>query len=171
MSQVFVANSTYQHFHFNYSIPEVMGFRTLEIRAGRQRKFPEDFNETQLQAVLTQLERYGAVAVSDIRYITLPRSLVYSVDRELSSDKINEARKKDEAARQEISAQKTEEAGLVLPAIAQAQSGNIEVRATSLEVTQLEDRDSVDAVKGGVDVEVRVDKSAGKRRASKRRGD
>lgn len=164
---VYVANGTHQHIQFNYRLPETKSFRALEIRAGRQTRFTEDFDEHALSVLVEQLERYGAVGVADVKNIVLPRSLIYSVDRKISSDKINEARLKDEAARQEVAAQKLEEAGLAqFPADERLASAT---KSTSLEVIQLGEQNQ-EGVKGGVDAEITVSKRAGKKETGKRKG-
>ncbi len=173
MAQVHIANGTHQNQHFFYRVVEAQTLRKIEIPAGRQQKFPEDFVEGhQLDSLIKQLERFGAVPASEVSHIEKPRALVYSIDRKpISVGKIDEAREKDEAARQEVSAQQTENAGLTLLATA-AQRGNPEaIKTTSLEVTQLNDQGE-DPKRGGVDVEVSVstNASAGKKQMGKRRG-
>ncbi|MHB8406234.1 MAG: hypothetical protein ACYDCJ_12505 [Gammaproteobacteria bacterium] len=164
--RVFVANGTHQHMHFNYRLPEKNSFRSLEIRAGRQARFSEDLSDTDLASLISQLERYGAVGVADVKHITIPRTLLYSVDRKISSDKIDEARVKDEAARQEVAAQKLEEAGL-----AQFPTDHLAgaTKSTSLEVVQLGDQGQ-EGIKGGVDTQVVVSKTAGRKAVGKRKG-
>ena len=164
---VFIANGTHQHMNFNYRLAEMGSFGSLEIKAGRQARFPMDLNDTQLAMLITQLERYGAVGVPDVKHITIPRTLIYSVDRKISSDKINEAREMDEAARQEVAAQKLEEAGLAqFPTDDQLAGAT---KSTSLEVIQLGDQGQ-ENVKGGVDTQVLVSKSAGRKETGKRKG-
>ena len=145
--------------------------RRLEVPAGRQQKFPEDFSDgQQLDSLIKQLERFGAVPASDLNAIEKPRALVYAIDRKpIPVGKIDEARERDEAARQEVSAKQTENAGLALLATDAARGNQDAVKSTSLEVTQLNDQ-SEDAQKGGVDVEVGVSHSAGKKQTGKRRG-
>jgi|SRR6185503_1423949 len=162
---VFVANGTYQHMDFNYRLPEMPSFRRLEIKAGRQEKFPEDLNDLEVESLIKQLERFGAVQVSDVKSITIPRSLVYSVDRKISSDKINEAREKDVDARQEVAAEMLTNAGLAQ--FPQDEQLAAVTKSTSLEVVQL-DNQGKDA-KNGVDAEVVVSKTAGKRETTTRR--
>ncbi len=164
---VYVANGTHQHIQFNYRLPEMNSFRTLEIRAGRQTRFPEDLSDMSLSVLVAQLERYGAVGVADVKNIVLPRSIIYSVDRKISSDKINEAREKDEAARQEVAAQKLEEAGLAQFPTDERLAGL--TKSTSLEVVQLGDQGQ-ESVKGGVDAEITVSKRAGRKETGKRKG-
>lgn len=164
--QIYLANGTHQHVQFNYRLPEHNSFRTLEVKAGRQVRFPEDLSETDVNHLVSQIERYGGVGVSDVKHIMIPRSLVYSVDRKISSDKIDEARTRDEIARQEVAAQKLEEAGLAqFPSDGELAA---HTNSTSLEVIQLGDQG--DGVKGGVDSLVTVAKSAGRKTTGKKHG-
>ncbi len=175
MSHLFVANGTHQHQQFmyrvlgvNYSKDEYRPPRRLEIPAGRQQKFPEDFTEDQLEDVIKQLEQYGAVPVSDL-HVLHPRALVYKVDRKpIEADEIDEARSQDEEARQEVSAQQLENAGLAqFASVASRDNGHLQ--STSLEVTQLNDVDDK-AAKNGVDVEVNVSpKNTGKSSTERRK--
>lgn len=170
MSQVFVANGTHQHQQFIYRVPESPSVRRLEIPAGRQAKFNEDFTDGQLPHIITQLERFGAVPQSDVKAITAPRTLVYSVNKQpIAANKLDEARELDEAARQEVAAQQTENAGLALLSTSAQHTNPDAIKSTSLEVTQLSDQGD-DPVKGGVDVEIGVSRSAGKMQTGKRTG-
>ncbi len=165
--QIFVANGTHQHIAFNYRLPEMTSFRCLEIKAGRQAKFPEMLNDSEVSMLVAQLERYGAVSVPDVKHITIPRTLIYSVDRKIASEKIDEARRKDEEARQEIAAQKLEEAGMAQFPTDDYMAGA--TKSTSLEVNQLGDQGQ-ENVKGGVDAEITVTKTAGRKTTGKRKG-
>lgn len=166
---VYVANGTFQNIHFNYRLPEVGNIRTLEIRAGRQVKFPEDMNETQVLAIEKQLQRYGGHPVSDVKSITVPRALVYSVDRTIKSEKINEAREKDESARQEVAAQKLEDVGVTQFDTVEKYGDGSKVQKSAIEIEQLDSHGDLDLK--GVNTEIVVSRKAGKREASRRRGE
>ena len=178
MAELYVANGSHQRLLFQYRVPaEAVRIREILIPPGRQVKFNEDFDETQLASVVEQLERYGAVPVKEIGTIIYPRSLVYSVSRKaISSDAINAAREADEKARQEVAAEQTEKAGLSLLAI--AESAGPPVESTSLEVVELQSHDPnlglgerQDRQRRGVDVEITVSKKLRGKTTTKRRGD
>jgi hypothetical protein len=102
-----------------------------------------------------------------------PHALVYKVaPKPISSDRIDEAVERELRATQELSAQQTEAAGLVTLATLERPAPGT-VRAASLEVTQMNDSAGgrEEPAKGGVDVEVRVDRAApGKPIRGRRRG-
>jgi len=158
-----------QHRVFMYRLPEHPNFRQISIPAGRQQKFPEDFEGAALESLVTQLKRAGAAPVSEINAINTAHSFIFSVSsKPITSAKIDAARERDEFVRQEISAQKTEEAGLATFAAASGPSPD-KVRATSLEVLQLNDQGD-DPKKGGVDFEANVSRRAGRKETTSRRG-
>jgi len=169
MAHVYVANGTHQHQHFLYRVVESKSLRRLEIPAGRQQRFPEDFSEgQQIDEIIRQLERFGAVPASDVPAVHTPRALVYSVGKPIKSDPIDAARERDEEVRQDVAAQKTEEAGLAQFSTLAQHGAQASLKSSTLEVTQMEtvgDRPEKD----GVDFEAKVDTKAGKRANSKRR--
>lgn len=167
MPHLHIANATHQNQQFHYRIPEKVRTLAIDIPAGRQVRIPFDLNEEEVAAVVAQLERFGAVPKSDVRAILRPRALLYSVDRKpIEADKLDEARERDEVARQEIAAEQTQNAGLALLHTATKQGNPNSVKATSLEVKQMTD---LGEVKEGVNVEINVSKDApGKMQTSKR---
>lgn len=166
-AKIYIANGTPQNHQFHYRVPERQNPRIVDIPAGRQVSIDGD-NEETTAMIIEQLERYGAVPKSSIRLIRSPRTLIYSIDRKaIDSNKIDEARERDEVARQEVAAQKTQDAGLSLLPIASNKGGNPDaIKATSLEVTQVSD---MGETKNGVNVEINVRKDApGKMQTGKR---
>ncbi len=121
----------------------------VKIAAGGQEVLPDDLAGNELQSVIAQLERLGAVPAGDVRSIVLPKGLVYNVaPTPIKVDQIREGLERDEAARQEVSGAKMEEAGL--EAFKQAGRSAVE---TSVEITEVTDRGPV---KKGVNFEVVV---------------
>jgi hypothetical protein len=166
MSQVFVGNPTLQHRELHYRLPNHKTARVVKIAAGGQEKLPDDLAGTELAAVVAQLEQLGAVPASDIRAIILPKALVYSVTpNPIPATKLEEGLERDERARQEVSGEKMEEAGLAAFTAAQSQTGGAKVLETSVEVVEVTDRGSV---KGGVNAEVIVSSKPGRRAGKKR---
>ncbi len=147
--QVFVGNPTQQHRELHYRVPLNKTARVVRIAAGGQEMLPDDLSGNDLNAVIAQLERLGAVPANDVRAIILPKGLVYEVaPKPIKVEKLEEGLKLDEAARQEVSGQKMEEAGL--EAFRNAGPNALE---TSVEITEMTDRGPV---KKGVDFEVVV---------------
>ena len=170
MSQVNVANPTLQHAHFSYRLPHIQTLRTLKIPAGGQVKFPEDLTGNDLQSVLDQLARYGAVPQSEVGAIVRPKTLIFDVSATpIKVDKIEEGLGRDEDARQEVAGQKMEEAGL--GAFKTTQDNLLAAKApgklteTSVEIVEVNDRGKVE---GGVNVEF-VTSTKPERRAGRKR--
>lgn len=161
MAQILVANPTHQHYDFQYRIPGHAKIFSADVKAGRQVRLPVDMDETQLAAVVRQLERYGAVPKNDVESLISPRALVYSIDRPIPSDTIDEAREKDEAIRQGIADEQVEAAGVATPAV----NGEVgaHLKQASLEVRELAPTQQEQPVKGGVDTKIVVSKEAGAR--------
>lgn len=161
---VFVANPSLQHRHFMYRVLEAATLRRLEIRAKCQAQVPGDFEGANLTSLVKQLEGFGAVPANDPRSITRPYALIYKVEasktRPIASDQINEAMERDAEARQERAAQETENTGKA-NFVAVSGSAPGRVQSTALEVEQLTDREEdPELVKGGVNYEIEVSKSA-----------
>jgi hypothetical protein len=172
MANVYVANGTYQAMIFQYRIPERDNARALRIPPHGQAKFPEDLEGHNLEYVLAQLHRYGARPHDDIRAIINPKALVYRVDRAVTSDAIDAAAEKDEHIRQDISAEKFENAGLQAFNEAKKTLPNPKaLKKTVMEIEQLKTADSQsEPDRQGVDFEVEVSVNEAGKRATKRRG-
>lgn len=163
-----VANPTYHHFQFHYRVPEIAKALVAEIPAGSQAVLiPNDMNEAQIKEVIAQLQRYGAVSSDDVNSITSSKSLVFSVRKPVTENQINSARERDEAIRQKISDQETENAGVatiptVLPPAIQDAMRKTQQTST-LHVEQIDDLASErpQTVKGGIDTTITVSKKAG----------
>jgi hypothetical protein len=165
MSQIYVANGTLQNRDFNYRIKGVDTPRMVKIRAGGQAVLPDNLDGLELQDVIEQLTRAGAVPQSETSNIVLTKALIFDVRKNpIDPDRIQEALEKDEAARQETAAQKMEEAGLAAFNNADAQNPG-KVLETSVEIVEVTDKGKT---KDGVNAEFVVSKSP-KRRAGKKR--
>lgn len=160
MARLLIANGTHQYHDFQYRAPEFDKVFSTTIGPGRQVELPFDMNEHQLRAVITQLERYGARPASDIDHLTTPRGLVFSVNRAISSEKIDEAREKDAEVRQQIADEQIEAAGVAVPAVGETAE---HLNKATLEIRELQPTQREEAVKGGVDTTIEVSKNAGQR--------
>lgn len=155
---ILVANGTHHVQDFQFRVPTFDKVLNIVIQPGRQAQLPVDMDETQVGAVIKQLERYGARPASDVDSIDSPRGMIYSVNRPVKSEQIDAAREKDEAIRQKISDTEVEHAGEALfsPAVSE------HLNEASLKVQELEtnagpaDPTKARPVKGGVDTEVTV---------------
>ena len=146
--------------------------RQVELRPGAQDRLPDDFDENSLRYVLKQLREVGAVEATDPKSLTTAFGLIYSVgDKPIKSAQIDAARERDTEVRQEVAGDKVTDAGLALNAVAE-QSAQGKVDSTTLEVVQMTDRDEgATPVKGGVDAQIKVSRSAPQgRQTSRRRG-
>lgn len=174
--QILVANPSYQNVEFHYRVPEHnKPFRQM-IGAGQQVRLPGDFSQEQVDAVITQLERYGAVPDSDVRRmsIVVPGSspirkpLVFAVEHTIKENKINEAREADESIRQQIADRETEAAGCSMIAPNLPTQLDQAVRRTmqdsTLHVEQISDLETERGVKGGKNMTVTVSRTAGERK-------
>lgn len=154
--QVFIGNPTLQHREVHYRLPQAKTTRVVRIAAGGQEKLAEDLNGNNLQKVIDQLERLGAVRSKSAHTIIRPKGLVYDVSpNPINVDELQEGLERDENARQEVSADKMHEAGLA--AFQNAGKGAIE---TSVEIVETNDRG---IVKNSVDMEVVVSRKASRR--------
>lgn len=165
MAHLLLANGTHQHIEFMHRIPEYDKPFSTHVPAGRQVQHPVDLNDTQLSKVIEQLERFGARPANDIDNLNSPRGLVFSVNRVISSDKIDAARERDVEVRQEIADQQVENAGVATPAI----NGEVgsHLKESTLEVRELEPTSSERPVKGGIDTKITVSTQAGAKRRTR----
>lgn len=165
--QVNIANPTLQHRKFQYRLPHIDQARTVEIQAGGQAKLAEDLSGSDLESVIAQLQRMGAVPQSEVGSIILPKALIFDVSTTpIKIDRIEEGLERDEDARQDVSAAKMEEAGLGAFAIAEnLVKGKSKLVETSVEIIETTDRGQV---KGGVNTEYVVSTAANRRAGKKR---
>jgi hypothetical protein len=166
VTDILLANPSHQHTLFNYRVPEHEKPFVADIRAGHQVVLmPRDMNDMQVKKVVEQMERYGFVPESDVRSILNPRSLVFSLRKPVSSDKIDEARERNETLRQEIADQEIENAGVstVPPGLPRDLQDAVRhgQQTSTLEVRQIENLESERGVKNGVDTTITVSKKAG----------
>jgi hypothetical protein len=171
--QIFVANPTLQNREFHYRMPGQKTTRVVKITAGGQEKLPDNLAGTELQYVIGQLERLGAVPASDIRAIVLPKAFIYDVrSNPIEVERIEEGLERDEDARQEVAAEKMEEAGLEAFKAAEtmlaSNGGRGRVIETSVEIVETTDRGKV---KDGVNVEFVVSAKPNRRAGRKRTED
>ncbi len=157
--QILVANPTHQHIEFHFRVPEYQKIFSTLVPAGRQMALPVDCNDLQMQAIVTQLERIGAVPASDVASLSSPRGLIYSTRKPIPAEKIDAGRERDEEIRQQIADQKTEEAGIASAFIQGHTSDGMQ--SSTLEVQELQPTTREERVKGGVDTRVTVSKRAG----------
>jgi hypothetical protein len=161
--QVNVANPTLLTREFHYRMPQdgpgrqrfSSNVRVLKIPAGGQVKMSEDLDGTDLKSIIEQLQAAGAVPQSEVQSITLPKSLIFDVSKTpIKVDNIEEGLERDEEARQEVAAQKMEEAGLGAFKTTQDTMNSTGARGklteTSVEIVEVTDRGPV---KDGVNVE------------------
>jgi hypothetical protein len=157
--ELLVANGTYQNYDFCYRVPEIGKFLNHLIPAGQQVVLaPGDMTDGQINAVVRQLERIGAVQASEASRLKSPRSLVYSTRKPVTENQINAAREADEKVRQEQANRQVENAGL--GAFPQSPEVARKVTASTLEVRELQPVDREAPAKGGVDTSVTVSKRA-----------
>jgi hypothetical protein len=184
---ILVANPSYQTHRPEYRVPEIFDrdprtgelspklFR-VEIKPGRQvRLAPGDFTEEQRDAIIKQLERYGAVPKSEIRSLGIVtvdsapvrRPLIYSIETPIKSAQIDEAREADETIRQAISDRETEASGCAtIPPNLSPEVANILRKTQQESTTHIEQIQSLEverSQKGGVNKTITVSKTAGQR--------
>lgn len=175
MSMVFLANPSLAHKHFLYRVVEGVALRSVIIPPKRQERIPGDFEGPGLRYLIEQIETAGGVPENDLKAIERPHSMVYKVSpsaaKPIAADTLDAAVVFEQRAMQELSGDKSEEAGLVAFATL-ARPNPDALRSSSLEVTQMADTPggNDEAVKGGVDFEARVDKKASKPARGRRRG-
>jgi hypothetical protein len=167
--QVFIANGSLRNWEFMYRVPENPTVRRLQIRAGGQERFPEDFSDAALPEVVKQLHRVGAVPHNNVDASRSPSGLIYRVGKPIGSDDIDEAREHDVQVRQDIAGDKTEAAGLASFATL-ARPNPDAINDAQLEVVQLTNQGEPE--RGGVNFEAEVSRKAptGAKRVGKRRG-
>jgi hypothetical protein len=174
---ILVANVSYQLVRFQYKVPNHTKPFRANILPGNQVKLaPGDFTESQKNYVVQQLERYGGVPDSEVRGLSIiipgvaptRRSLVFSIQAPIKSDKIDEAREADEIVRQAVADREVEAAGCTnIPPNIKPELANM-LRKTqqesSLHIEQIQDLETERGQKGGFNKTITVSKKAGKRK-------
>jgi hypothetical protein len=87
--RIFIGNATSQNFDFHYRLPETRGFRSQFIEMGRQVTISGDLSQKDIDEIVEQGSIYGMISVDEVdRRATKYHGLVYSVDKPISSSKI-----------------------------------------------------------------------------------
>lgn len=161
---IYVSNGTMQNHDLHYRLQGHDRLLNLMLRPGGQGviRVPSD----QVKAIEDQLRRAGAVEAMNKERIVRPFSLMYHAETPIMEAEIKAAMGEDEEARQEVSAQATEESGLAVFAAAKQRAAG-DVRTTSLEVVQLGAHE--EPLRGAVDAEVTVTPDVEGRRTAQRR--
>jgi len=86
---LFIANTTNQRWHHHFRVPEMTRPYFVQIPAGRQVQVPKSFSPASEQAVISQLERYGARPASAVngKLEDFP-GLFYSTSKPISESAI-----------------------------------------------------------------------------------
>jgi len=86
---MYIANTTKQNWHLNVWVPEARRHQTIPVASGRQVFIGKDWNSTQNDSVVLQLERFGARPARDangkLEYFP---GILYSHDKPIPVDKI-----------------------------------------------------------------------------------
>lgn len=176
---ILVANPSYQKVRFQYRVPEHSKPFRVDIVAGSQVKLaPGDFTEEQKNAVIAQLERFGAVPSSEVKSLSIIRvgstpyrkPMVFSIQTPVKSDKIDEAREADEVIRQAVADREAEAAGCAtIPPNLSPEVAHVMRKAqqeSTMHIEQIKDLETERGQKGGVNKTITVSKKAGKRQRS-----
>jgi hypothetical protein len=87
--KLFIGNATSQNFDFYYRLPEENRALHQYIAMGEQIAISGDLNQLQIDAIVHQGGTYGMISVDEVdRRATVYRGLCYSVDKAISSSKI-----------------------------------------------------------------------------------
>lgn len=166
MARLNIGNPTAIHFHLNYRCPGIGNGKNLIriIPARQQITLHDNLEEHQLQTILAQLETLGFVEGSEVRHLTLPKTMLWSVERPVTQKQMDEGAEKDEEARQAQADRQAEIAGQGAFPVDRRTAAH--TNKASLEIVELADPnqrgDDTRIAKGGVDIKVTVDKKAGK---------
>ena len=164
--KLFLSNGTMQHRILQYRCPHQNEIRQVMIPAGRQVEVRDErYTPEQVKSLETQLTMAGAVLKTDAKHIGRPFSLLYWFDAPITHDAIDESRARDIKARQDVSAEVTEAAGLATFATL-AMPNPDKVQETSLEVVQLDDHGG--EMRRDVNYEATVSRRGGKRREGRK---
>ena len=158
--QLFIANGTYAHYEFQFRLPNLPKILKVDIAPGGQQEvLPQGMTQTQINAAIKQLERYGALPANEATRLISPRALIYWVNEPIDSEMINAAREKDEEIRQDIADSKIIESGTALLGVTEKLVPQVgrKMQSSSLKIEQMENDH---AAKGGVDTVIKVDRKA-----------
>ena len=87
--KLYIGNATSQNWNFHYRLPERKSPINQFIPMGEQVVISGDLNKFQVDAIIEQGSQYGLVSVDEIdRGDRMYRGLCYSIDKEISSSKI-----------------------------------------------------------------------------------
>jgi hypothetical protein len=86
---LYIANATKQNWNHHYQVPEKERPFFVQIPSGSQVVLGQGWNASQIDSVVKQLERYGALHVNDLsQNIGKFPGLLYRTDKPISEDQI-----------------------------------------------------------------------------------
>jgi hypothetical protein len=88
MASLFIANTSKQHHHFYYRLPEDPVARFEEIRVGTQARIGGDLTHEAIQRIIKQHENYGLRAESELKNAKGYVGLCYSIDKPVKLDSL-----------------------------------------------------------------------------------
>jgi hypothetical protein len=174
LMQVLIANPTLLHRKFSYRLPGNQNTRHVPVNAGGQSKLPDDLSGNDLDSVIAQIVAIGGVPASEVSAINLPKSFIFDVRKNpIDVDKIEEGLERDETARQDVSGQMLEEAGLGAFKLAEdllkTSGAPGRVVETTLEIVETTDRGKTkDGVNAEFVVSTKPNRRAGRKRTEKK---
>lgn len=88
MARLYIANTTKQHHHFFYRLPEDSVPRGVMIKVGAQEQLPGDLSLENIERIIGQHERYGLKNWAGIKNAKDFVGLCYSIDKPILVDHI-----------------------------------------------------------------------------------
>jgi hypothetical protein len=152
MAALYIANTTKQHVHFYYRLPEEPTPRFDEIRVGAQARIGGDLSHEVIQRIIKQHEPYGLRAEAE-----LPRAkgfvgLCYSIDKPVKLDSLYGTFESNDTALNERAEERREESAA---AIAEGIQSTLQASGGAVsrsEVEVVEDTRGTPAVASGYEV-------------------
>lgn len=115
--QMFIGNATRQIFDFAYRLPEVSGMRSQSIPIGSQVMVSGDLQQTDIDHILYQHERYGLIPSDRIKDSKAFNGICYSVGKPISVGNLIMAMEHNQEVLREFGANMRREAAVAASGI------------------------------------------------------
>ena len=134
---MYICNATTQTWMPNFRVPEMKRVHVARIFSGQQVEVGRDWNSVQLQSVIEQLERFGAKNIKDVKHAHKFSGLLYSLDKPVKVDLIEEGHSDMVEEQSKRSVQELTKSALGFDAaLRDKKTRRRTAKATTLEITE-----------------------------------
>lgn len=137
---LYIANTTKQHYHLHFRVPEHSRPIRVDIESGRQEEIGHGWNPSQVESVIQQLENYGARKANAVngKLEGFP-GILYSTSKAVTESQIKSGHESVVESQERRSAEEAKKAAVAFDVVNREGGkvkGKRKARVTEVEVKQ-----------------------------------